>query len=654
MTLTNWGHLGIYVAVAALVWGIIDQLLALRFGRRTHAALVVLLALVGVGESVGIMQYALITHNFSLAYVAKNNARQTPLIYSITGMWSDLEGSILLWSLFTLFCVAAVTIRYRREVTDAVVRWATLTLMAVGLFFTGLMAGPADPFVFNPDFRRSVGAGPNALLQNNPLVAIHPPLLYLGFVGFSIPFAFAIAMLVTGRVNDRWPLEQRRWIVLAWGSLSVAIVMGSWWSYEVLGWGGFWGWDPVENAALLPWLTATAYIHSIIVQDRRGLFRVWNISLAVTTFALTVLGTFFTRSGVLQSVHAFSSSTLGPILISFFLITVGGALVLIIWRGDRLRSPIGIDEPWSREGLFVVNNILFVGFAIVVLLGTIFPLLYEAVNGGQVTVGTPYFAAVAAPVAVVILLLMGIAPLASWRRVSSTVLWERMRWSAWSAVLVVVVLEITGVRKWLALGAYFLATLASGAAIRTIVASLRAARHRDGMWSALRGPSFGGMVAHLGVVLMALGIVTSSSFTTRHEVPLAPGHSAVVAGQVITFEGFRTFQNSVRHGTQLEVRVNNSVTLWPAVTTFYGRANQIVGTPAIDSNLLRDIYVTFDGVGASSQVSGAQIASNIPANGVLLGVTVEPMLAWLWMGGMLLGIGSVISFFRRRQGEVSA
>jgi cytochrome c-type biogenesis protein CcmF len=236
--------------------------------------------------------------------------------------------------LFTLFCVAAVTIRYRREVTDAVVRWATLTLMAVGLFFTGLMAGPADPFVFNPDFRRSVGAGPNALLQNNPLVAIHPPLLYLGFVGFSIPFAFAIAMLVTGRVNDRWPLEQRRWIVLAWGSLSVAIVMGSWWSYEVLGWGGFWGWDPVENAALLPWLTATAYIHSIIVQDRRGLFRVWNISLAVTTFALTVLGTFFTRSGVLQSVHAFSSSTLGPILISFFLITVGGALVLIIWRGD--------------------------------------------------------------------------------------------------------------------------------------------------------------------------------------------------------------------------------------------------------------------------------------------------------------------------------
>jgi cytochrome c-type biogenesis protein CcmF len=229
-------------------------------------------------------------------------------------------------------------------------------------------------------------------------VAAHPPLLYAGFVGFTVPFVFAVAMLITGRVDERWPIRLRQWTVLAWGILSVGIVLGAWWSYQVLGWGGFWGWDPVENAALLPWLTATAYVHSIIVQDRRGLFRVWNLSLAIATFALTILGTFFTRSGVLQSVHAFSSSTLGPILIAFFAITVGGGTALIAWRGDRLRSPVGVDAALSREGLFVANNILFIGFAIVVLVGTAFPLLYEAINGGQVTVGAPYFAKVSVPV----------------------------------------------------------------------------------------------------------------------------------------------------------------------------------------------------------------------------------------------------------------
>ena len=264
------------------------------------------------------------------------------------------------------------------------------------------------------------GAGPNALLQDNPLVAIHPPLLYMGFVGFTVPFAFAIAMLITGRVHDRWPLEQRRWTVLAWGVLSVGIVLGAWWSYQVLGWGGFWGWDPVENAALLPWLTATAYIHSVIVQDRRGLFRVWNLSLAIATFSLTILGTFFTRSGVLQSVHAFSSSTLGPLLIGFFFVTVALGVGLLAWRGDRLRSPVGVDHPLSKEGLFIANNVLFVGFAVVVLLGTVFPLLYEAVNGGQVTVGTPYFATVAVPMSIVLLVLMSLAPLVGWRTLDAS------------------------------------------------------------------------------------------------------------------------------------------------------------------------------------------------------------------------------------------
>ena len=649
MILTWLGRAALYVALGAGVAGIIDQARALRAKRASRALWFAGAALAGVVAAVGVMQFALITHNFSLAYVAQNNATFTPLLYSITGMWSALEGSLLLWVLLLDAITLGVIYFYRREREDPVVQWATLVLFCVGLFFTLLMAGPADPFLHDPALVLQ-GAGPNALLQDNPLVAMHPPLLYAGFVGFTVPFAFAIAMLVTGRLNDRWPLEQRRWTVLAWGALSVGIVMGAWWSYQVLGWGGFWGWDPVENAALLPWLTGTAYIHSVIVQDRRGLFRVWNLSLAIATFALTVLGTFFTRSGVLQSVHAFSSSTLGPILIGFFFLTVALGAGLLAWRGDRLRSSVGVDHPLSREGLFVANNVLFVGFAVVVLLGTVFPLLYEAVNGGQVSVGTPYFATVAAPLSVVLLGLMALAPLVSWRTLDAKVLWSRVRVSAWTALLVVVALLLFHVRRPAELAAVFLAVLAAGAALRTLRAVLVAAGRRGHLADALRAPSTGGMVVHLGIVILAIGIVTSTSYATRTEVTLASGERAVVAGQYITFHGFSRVHSALLSATQLVVDVNGHQ-LRPAITTFSGHGAQPVGTPAIDSNLWRDVYVTFDAVGGNGATSGAQVRGDLAAGSVVIGVTVEPLLAWLWIGGLVVGLGAALSFVRRRHAE---
>ena len=646
MTLTWLGRIALYVAFIGAAGGVVDQVLALRAKRRARSIFFAVLALAGIVGAVAVMQYALITHNFSLAYVAENNATFTPLLYSITGMWSALEGSLLLWALLLAGLTLGVIYYYRRSASDEVVRWASVVLFAIGAFFTFLMMGPADPFLHNPAHVLQ-GAGPNALLQDNPLVAVHPPLLYAGFVGFSVPFAFAIAMLITGRVQDRWPLEQRRWTVLAWGSLSVGIILGAWWSYQVLGWGGFWGWDPVENAALLPWLTATAYIHSVIVQDRRGLFRVWNLSLAIATFALTVLGTFFTRSGVLQSVHSFSSSTLGPLLIGLFFFTVALGAVLLSVRGDALRSPVGVDHPLSREGLFVVNNIMFVGFAIVVLLGTVFPLLYEAVNGTQVTVGTPYFATIAAPLSIVLLALMAIAPLVSWRTVDRRVLWSRLRVSAWMSLVVVAILIVTNVRHLAVLVAALLATLAAGAAIRTLRGAVVAARRRGSWLGALRAPSTGGMVVHLGVVVLAIGIVASTSYTTRSEVTLATGQRTVVSGQLVSFSGFRSVKDALLSATQLVVGVDGH-TLLPAVTTYNGRTGQTVGTPAIDSNLLRDVYVTFDAVGGNGATSGAQVQSNLPAGSVVLGVTVEPLLAWLWVGGLIVGAGSFLSFFRRR------
>jgi cytochrome c-type biogenesis protein CcmF len=649
MILTWLGRVALYVCFAGGIGGIIDQALALRRHRASHARWWAGLALVGILSAIGVMEFALVTHNFSLAYVAENNATFTPLLYSITGLWSALEGSLMLWVLLQSAITLGVLWYYHRDKADAVVGWAGLILFSIGAFFTLIMMGPADPFLHNAAIVHQ-GAGPNALLQDNPLVAVHPPLLYLGFVGFSVPFAFAIAMLITGRVQERWPLEQRRWTVLAWGSLSLGIVLGAWWSYQVLGWGGFWGWDPVENAALLPWLTATAYIHSVIVQDRRGLFRVWNLSLAVSTFALTILGTFFTRSGVLQSVHAFSSSTLGPILIGFFFVVVVLGASLLAWRGDRLRAPIGVEQPLSREGLFVANNILFVGFAIVVLLGTVFPLLYQAINGTQVTVGTPYFASVAAPVAVVLLVLMAVAPLVSWRSANAKVLWERTRVSAWSAILIVVVLLAFHVRRPAEVVAVFLSVLAGGAALRTLRGALIAAIRRGSWRSVFRSPTTGGMIVHLGIVILALGIVTSTTYVTRAEVTLATGQSTIVDGQLVSYSGYAKQHDALKNAWELKVTVDGHE-LRPAITTYHGRGGTTVGTPAIDSNLARDVYVTFDAVGGNGSTSGAQVETGLPAGSVVLGVTVEPLLAWLWLGGITVGLGSALSFFRRRYSD---
>ena len=645
------GRLGTLVALVASLSLALDQVRAWRRDRPGHARVLAAVALGGIVLATGALEVAFVTHDFSLAYVAANNATVTPLLYSITGLWSALEGSLLLWVLLLDAVVVAVVVVNRSRARDDVVRVATGVLGLLSAFFTYLLVLPANPFLASPVALRQ-GAGPNALLQDNPLVAAHPPLLYLGFVGFAVPFAFAIGQLATGRVEQDWARRQRRFAVLAWGSLSVGIVLGAWWSYQVLGWGGFWGWDPVENAALLPWLTGTAYLHSTIIQDRRGLLRVWTLALAIATFSLTVLGTFFTRSGVLQSVHAFSSSTLGPLLIGLFAVAAGGGAALLVARGDRLRSPVGLDHPLSREGLFVINNVLFVGVALVVLLGTVFPILYQAVNGTQVTVGTPYFAAVAAPAAIAVLALMALAPLVPWRQMALRVLWDRVRLSAWVALGIDAVLVVAGVRRWRDLLAYFLAVVAAGAALRALRGNVVAAR-RHGSWRrALRAPSTGGMVTHLGVVVLAVGVVTSTSYARRSEVALRPGQRTVIDGQLVGYHGLRQVTTPLAHSTQLVVSVG-SATLYPAVTTYVGRASQPVGTPAIDSSLLRDVYVTFDAIGGNGTTSGAQVAGTLPAGAVALGVTVEPLLSWLWIGGLLIGLGSAVALGRRSHGEAA-
>ena len=378
----------------------------LRAGR-TYAWLILAGALVAAGA----MERGLLTHDFSMKYVADNGSRTTPTLYTFTGMWSALEGSILLWTVILAGYIAVMVVKFRRRVTDPLVGWATLITFVVSGFFFLLMVGPANPFRTISGAIPTDGPGPNPLLQNHPIVAFHPPLLYLGFVGFTIPFAFAVASLITGRLGEGWLVETRRWTLFAWGFLSIGIILGAWWSYEVLGWGGYWAWDPVENASFLPWLTATAYLHSVMVQERRGMLRLWNLSLLLATFSLTILGTFLTRSGrarVGPRLHHRPGSDRSSS--GFFALVVAVTVALIAWRGDRLRSPGTIDSPISREGAFLANNLLFAAFAFVVLLGTVFPLLAEAINGQQMSVGGPYFDRMTMPIVVGLLFLMAVAP----------------------------------------------------------------------------------------------------------------------------------------------------------------------------------------------------------------------------------------------------
>jgi cytochrome c-type biogenesis protein CcmF len=650
------GAIGVWLAFVASIVGAAVMVFGLARPRRAASApdggsvavrtgagdgrLLAPVMLVGALLAVGAMEHALVTHDFALVFVAENNSTVTPLLYSITGLWSALAGSILLWGLVLSVVTSIFVWRYRRQTLDPVIRWATLVLFVVSAFFFGLMIGPANPFKTAQGVIQ--GLGPNSLLQDNPLVAIHPPLLYTGFVLFTVPFAFAIGMLATGRVGDRWQIECRRWTLVAFTVLTVGIVLGAWWSYQVLGWGGFWGWDPVENAALLPWLCGTAYLHSILVQERRGLMRVWNLSLSIATFALTILGTFLTRSGVITSVHAFSESSLGPILIGFFFAVVITGFGLIAWRGDRLRSPGGIDAPLGREGAFLLNNVLFVGFAFVVLLGTVYPLLYEATTQQQVSVGAPFFNTVAVPAGLTLLFLMAVAPVLGWRKISGSVLWQRLAVPVWVGVGTIVLCVAFGLRGTATLIGFGLGAMAGATAARALFLSVRAAQARHvGWWRGLAGRANGGMIVHIGVVVLAVGVIAATSYRHQGELALHRGTVVTYDGHRFEFEGLRTVTSPSRTSQQALVKVDDAV-FRPATTSF-GKALQTVGTPAIDSGFSGDVYLTFDAVGGLGATSGNQAIDNLPAGSVAIGVVIEPLVAWLWAGGLLMGIGGLLA-----------
>ncbi|MBA2281300.1 MAG: heme lyase CcmF/NrfE family subunit [Acidimicrobiia bacterium] len=575
------------------------------------------------------MERALITRDFSVAYVARNGSSRTPPLYNFATLWAALEGSILLWAFVLSGYLIATVRKFRARLSDPLVGWALLTMFVVAAFFFALMATAANPFEHFAAPAGYDGPGPNPLLQNHPLMVIHPPVLYLGYVGFTVPFAFAVAALATGRLGEGWLVATRRWTLIAWGFLTLGIMLGAWWSYEVLGWGGYWAWDPVENASFLPWLTGTAYLHSVMVQERRGMLRVWNLSLVCATFALTILGTFLTRSGVLESVHAFSDSLIGPLLLAFFGVIVAVTCGLVAWRGPMLRSPGRIDAVRSREAAFLVNNLLFAAFAFVVLLGTVFPLIVESLNGERLTVGEPFFDTMAMPIGLALLFLMAVAPVLPWRKASTETLAERLHWPAWAGVAALVLSVVVGARGLAPLLGFTLGGFAAGAALRQVVLATR----RQG-WRGLVGRTNGGMIVHLGVILVGVALTASQSYSSERRVTLTEGESAVVSGHTVELVGIETEELEAHTETRALVRIDGGQVYAPAVQRF-GNGTSTIGTPSVRTGLTEDVYLA--------------LLSDPEGGEVELRVIVQPLIVWLWTGGGLMFFGTFLAAFPGRR-----
>ena len=629
------GRASLIVGLVAAVFG----MFAAISGTRSHDARILrlvprftYLAFAGAIGAFVAMEIALINRDFTLEYVQKVGSKSTPAIYNFTAIWSALEGSILLWVLTLTGLAVGVVVKYRKKMNDPMVGWAMATMFFVTIFFFLLTLGPANPFVLGAPGVFD-GPGPNPLLQNHVLVVFHPPILYVGYVGMTVPFAFAMGALITGRVGEGWLVETRRWALISWGFLTLGIILGSWWSYEVLGWSGVWAWDPVENASFIPWLTATAYIHSVLVQERRGMLRVWNLSLLVATFSLTILGTFLTRSGILNSVHAFSDSDIGPFLLSFFAVIVVVSVGLIGWRGDQLRSPGTIDSPLSREGAFLANNVVFSVFAFVVLLGTVFPLVVEALQDRQLVVGEPFFDKLAVPTGLVLLFLMCIAPVLPWRKASGELLSQRLFWPAWAGIAALALSVVLGATGFASLLTFTLGGFAGGSALRQLVLATR----RQG-WRGFVGRANGGMVVHIGVILIAVALAASNSYTHSQELSLKKGVVASYGGHTFELIGFRETTDDRRTEIAALVSIDGGQAYAPAVSKFKAMGMN-VGTPSVKTSFAYDLYLTLE-----PPVKASSDAAKIK-------VFIKPMVMWLWIGGGLMGIGTLLSAFpgRRRR-----
>lgn len=648
-------HSALLVSLAVVVVGTILAPVAIRADRREWLQLVygsVYTNFLLVSIATVAMIVALVTHDFSVSYVAAVGSRSTPLLFTVISLWGALEGSILFWGwVLAMYSAAVVWLHHRKP--GNLIPYAAMTLLAVSAFFAILLVGPADPF--RPVFPVPTdGPGPNTLLQNHILMAVHPPLLYLGYVGMSVPFAFAIGAIVSNEATSNdWAILSRRWMLASWGFLSAAIIAGMWWSYEVLGWGGYWAWDPVENASFLPWLTATAYLHSVMVQERRNMLRVWTLNLCVATFVLTILGTFLTRSGILSSVHAFTTGAIGYYFLAFIAIVLVATLVLVAGHSDRIRTSGNLGGAASRETVFLLNNLFLTAVMLTVLVGTLYPLIAEAIRGVKVSVGEPFFNMMAVPAMVSLIFLMGVGPALPWGSTTWTDARKRLTPGVAGALITTAIAVLAGTRGVYAILAFAFVGYAAVGNLREVWIGMRA-RHRahgeswpTALVRLVRGNRrrHGGYVAHIGALLVAVGITASATFRTEREATLVPGGTLTVSGQTVRLKGVWGREEPQRSviGATLEILEKDGKVrgiLEPRMN-FYRVSNQPVPTPDVRSSFKGDLYanlMAFDPNGANATVK----------------LIVEPLVPWIWFGGLVIVLGAVIGMFHPGRRKVTS
>ena len=650
--ISQFGSLLLLVSLAVAVYGIGAAALGASLGRwefvaSAYRAVLWLFGLVTVAAV--LLVAALITYDFSIAYVARNTLRGTPLYYRVTALWGSLEGSLLLWQWLLSLFSAAVVLSQRRKLRE-LMPYAVAVLLTVSAFFLFIMVVPANPFRLQFPVPAD-GRGLNPLLLTTSMI-FHPVFLYLGFVGFTIPFAFAIGALISGRFGEEWIVATRRWTVMAWYFLTVGILIGGWWAYTTLGWGGYWAWDPVENASFMPWLLGTAFLHSVMIQEYRKMLKTWNLSLVILTFAMTMFGTFLTRSGIISSVHAFSNSTLG----SYFLIFIGLLLLFsfaaLVYRLDDLRGQAELDAMLSRETAFLANNVILVVITFTIFLGTMFPVLAEAVRGVKVSVGAPFFNKVTVPLAYALLVLMGVGPLIAWRRTSWDNLKRNFTYPTLAAVAVATV-AVFWTRNPYALISFGVCAFVTGTIVFEFYKGVHARRQLvpgtnvlQALWTlfARNRRRYGGFVVHFGVVVTIIGITVSSNFAVEKEARIARGEVVQVGNYELRYEGRRAYDEVYRQVVWTDftvLRDGREITKLTAGKSFHPSEQQPIAQVGIRSTPWEDLYVILGGVEPDGSAA-------------TLKVMVNPMVMWIWLGGLIITFGALITIIPSRSRKASA
>ena len=643
--MSDLGTIALMIALAACLYGTVVPHLGVRTNnwnliRSAQNASIISFFLIAVAS--GVLIHALVVSDFSIFYVWRNSSVDMPMFFKVTAFWGGLEGSLLFWILVQSFFAMVVAFRYQYSNRE-IIPYVIATLNGILCFLLVLLLGWSNPL----DLQATIpaeGRGLNPLLQHIAMV-VHPPSLYLGFIGFSVPFAFAIAGMIRGKLDNEWVLTTRRWTLVSWYFLSMGLILGGQWAYEELGWGGFWAWDPVENAAFMPWLTGTAFLHSVMIQEKRNMLKIWNVVLIIITYGLTIIGTFLTRSGVVNSVHSFTQSEIGPAFLVFLAVVLVVGFTLLFRRIQMLESEHKMEAVLCRENAFLAQNVIFIGMAFTVLLGTTFPLLAEAIRGTKLSIQAPFFNTIMAPMGYVLFFLMGIGTVIAWRKSSKGSLRRNFQNPMITATVGTIILAVFIPFHLEAFTIFWIAIFVTV----TILIEVGKAAHVKGK-QLQAGPlvglihvfqrnqrRYGGLVIHLGVVLMFLGFA-GTFFSEERDLTLEREEMMPLNDYYLKFTGVEEFQvrNATHRAAIIEVYDQDKQLLevMKPAKSFYPTQPQPLTEIALRREFLKDLYLIF------SSESGAD------SELVTIKTYVNPLVGWAWMAlpVFTLGIGICLTY----------